>query len=441
MRQKPTPLNDETTFTYVGFSANGSELSCSYSVGGFDFVERFEIDGTWDTERMQEIARLIFLLAGISYYKAFACKTIDLGQTPIRDGEIDFLHFYYLGGLGEYSYKHNISFDNLEIVGGTVAAEVPQAIAANQAPLIPFGGGIDSVVTVELVKKTFPEARLFVMSPEETTFAPLEDAAKVTGCEILRAKRFLDPQIKASKDNGFLNGHVPVTAIVSALALAVAEANGATAVLMSNEASASEPNLTFDNNPVNHQFSKSIDYENAFRKVLANSIGPTPDWFSYLRHRNELWIANEFSKLTDYHQVFRSCNRAFHIDPNARATKWCGECDKCAFIDLILSPFMSSKSLEAVFSGNEPLNNPDLKPVFDSLVSTAEGFTKPFECVGDIEECRQAIRLTSARSDREGNMLLEALMAELGPTEPANPAHMPHNISEPYATSHIVDGS
>ncbi len=438
MRQKPTPLSTETVFTYDNFVASDSTLHCNYSGGGYNFVERFEIDGSWDTERMQEIARLIFLLAGISYYKAFASETIDLGQTPVRDGEKDFLAFYYVGGLGEYSYKNNISFDKLEIVGGVDAAPVPAAQTTEAVPLVPFGGGIDSIVTIELVKKTFSNPRLFVMSPEDTTFAPLEDAAKVTGCEVLRAKRFLDPQIKASKDNGFLNGHVPVTAIVSALALAVAEANGATAVLMSNEASASEPNLTFNGNDVNHQFSKSLGYENAFRKVLVNSLGATPDWFSYLRHRNELWIGSEFAQLTDYHPVFRSCNRAFHIDPDARATKWCGECDKCAFIDLILSPHMSAEALDSVFSGNEPLNNEKLKPVFESLVSTAPGFTKPFECVGDISECRQAIRLASERSDRDGNMLLKALMAELGPVPSANPAQLPHNISEPYATSHIV---
>lgn len=439
MSEQPTPLHIESTFVYTGFETEASELRCNYHVGGYDFVERFEIDGVWETDRMQEIARLIFLLAGISYYKAFASQTIDLGSTPIREGETDFLHFYYVGGLGEYSYKNNISFDNLEIVGGTPAGAVEQRAVSEEAPLIPFGGGIDSIVTVELVKKTFPNPRLFVMSPEETTFEPLEDAAKVTGCEILRAKRFLDPEIKKSKENGFLNGHVPVTAVVSALAIAVAEANGASAVLMSNEASASEPNLQFNGNDVNHQFSKSLAYENAFRKVLANSLGSTPDWFSYLRHRNELWIGNEFAQLSDYHNVFRSCNRAFHIDPNARAAKWCGECDKCAFIDLILSPFMSAESLDSVFSGTEPLNNPELKPVFESLVSTAPGFSKPFECVGDIEECREAIRLANARTDRTDNRLLEVLMAELGPAKPANPQQLPHNISEPYASSHIVD--
>ncbi len=433
------PLTVETVFNYIGFDTSEGELRCSYEVGGYTFTERFVLEGSWETDASQEAARIIFLLAGISYYKSHAPAVIDLGDTEIRSGERKFLREYYIGGLGEFSYKNSLSLSSLEIVGGVEAGEAPSVDEATQAnPLICFGGGIDSIVTVELARKSHPNAKLFVMSPAETRFAPLEQAAAVTGLEILRAKRFLDPQILKSSELGFLNGHVPVTGIVSAVAIAAATMHGCSEVIMSNEASSSEGNLEYDGRMINHQYSKSLEFENLFRTVLKQAFGTNPDWFSYLRHRNELWIADQFAKLTQYHSVFRSCNRAFHIDESKREATWCGECDKCAFIDLILAPFMARDALAEMFNDNEPLENPGMFDVLKSLVSEEPGFNKPFECVGDINECRQAVELADAREDRASNHNLERL-SQLFPATTKDVSQLPHNLPESYATRHIVD--
>jgi len=439
----PKPLENTNNFVYQNFEIQNSTLYCNYSLGEYKFSEKIVIEGDWSQPQAYEAARLIFLLAGISYYKSFAPKIIDLGATPVRPGEVEFLLSYYKGGLGEFSYKNDLSLSNLEIIGGSEAEPAVQyPIPEIQAPLIPFGGGIDSIVTVELVRKTFPEAQLFVMSPGDTKFEALEAAASVTGLEIVRAQRFLDPQILKSSQNGFLNGHVPVTGILSAIALTAAILHGKTAVLMSNERSASEGNLVYDGSMINHQYSKSLEFEDLFRSVLKNSFGQSPDWFSYLRHKNELWIAEKFASFTKYHDVFRSCNRAFHINEADRAKTWCGECDKCCFIDLILSPFISHESLSSMFSGKEPLDNIKLKEVFISLISTDEAFNKPFECVGDISECKEAIKMASKRSDRTGNPLLVSLLEaveseDIKQSEDTN--EFSHNISESYATSDILD--
>lgn len=438
--ENPQLLKDTSPFLYNGFEVKGSELSCNYQIQDYDFCEKFIIEGDWSNSRAREAARIIYLLAGISYYKAFAPMQIDLGMTPIRYGETDFLLKYYQGGLGEFSYVNNLSLQNMVISGG-IQAEDPELSKKPEVekPLIPFGGGIDSIVTVELVKEKYENSNLFIMSPGDTKFEPIEQAAKITGLNILRAQRILDPQILKSKEHGFLNGHVPVTGILSAVAIATAILNDRTTVLMSNERSASVGNLIYDGRMINHQFSKSIEYENLFRDVLKNSFGQCPDWFSYLRDKSELWISEKFSEFKQYHQVFRSCNRAFHINVESRADNWCGECDKCCFIDLILSPYMSADDLNEMFEGNEPLNNSKLEDVFISLVSTSPDFNKPFECVGDIGECRSAVILASQRPDRKNNLILKKLL-ELDESNPVDTDKfaVENNISESYVTDKIM---
>jgi hypothetical protein len=182
------------------------------------------------------------------------------------------------------------------------------------------------------------------------------------------------------------------------------------AVVMSNEWSASVPTLEHAGRPVNHQFSKSEQFEAAFRGVLAASAAPLPDYFSWLRDRTELWVGREFAALTQYHGSFRSCNKAFYAERARRFAHWCGQCDKCCFIDLILAPFLPADALRQIFAvAGEPLDDPALAARFRSLLGAG---AKPFECVGEVTECRAAVLLAARREDRAGSALLRELAAE-----------------------------
>jgi hypothetical protein len=284
---------------------------------------------------------------------------------------------------------------------------------------VPFGGGIDSIVTVDVVAASRPDPALFVVDRPGIRFRAIESAAEVTGLPMLRAEREIDPGLIALGRAGqVLNGHVPVTAIISAIAVLVAALHDRSEVVMSNEWSASRGNLELAGRTVNHQYSKSFEYEQDFRAALAASVGATVDWFSLLRPFSELWVARRFAGLTRFHHVVHSCNRAFYLDPAKRLDGWCGRCDKCCFIDLILSPFLPAEDLAAIFGGREPLADPSLLEQFTVLLGLGEGI-KPFECVGDIDECRTAAALASERPDRAGNQVLEALGAGMGDGAPA----------------------
>jgi hypothetical protein len=418
-------------FRYESFDVDAGSglLTCRYSVDGRAFRERVTLapGPRWETPAAKAAARLVFLLAGVSYYKTAAPPVIDLGETALTDLERAFLRDFYLQGLGEFAYRNALDLGDLRIES-TDECDIQPPITGSLShssgglrALVPFGGGIDSIVSVEHVRQR-ADVALFVVSRPGDRFEAIERPAAVSGLPVVRAGREIDPQLMRSAELGFLNGHVPVTGILSAIAVLAAVLGERDAVVMSNEWSASVPTLEHDGRPVNHQYSKSASFETAFREVLAADPAGLPDYFSMLRDRTELWIAEVFAGLERYHGSFRSCNRAFHLDKSLRLGHWCGQCDKCCFIDLILAPFMSAEALRAVFAadggGSEPLAKPELAPKFRALLGAG---TKPFECVGEVSECRAAVLLAARRADRAGFPLLQELAAEVAgrPDAPA----------------------
>jgi UDP-N-acetyl-alpha-D-muramoyl-L-alanyl-L-glutamate epimerase len=409
----------------------------------------------WDRPAVAAAARLVFLLAGVSAYKTAAPPVIDTGDIALTRRERAFLRDFYLSGLGEFAYRNGLDLSGLRIEGpsapdapGTAVPAAPGPAAESPAPgparaLVPFGGGIDSIVTVEMVRQ-HADVALFVVSRPGDRFDAIERPAAVTGLPVVRADREIDPQLLRSRELGFLNGHVPVTGIISAIAVMAAALDGRDAVVMSNEWSASVPTVQAGDHAVNHQYSKSAEFEAAFRGVLAETSARLPagaglpDYFSALRPRTELWIAERFARLTPYHGTFRSCNRAFHINQAQRLDHWCGQCDKCCFIDLILAPFLPAADLGAIFGGREPLADPSLAGRFRALLGDAD-LSKPFECVGEVNECRAALLLADARDDRAGFPLLHELAAEVRalPGRPSTEGLLQpvgeHFIPAPYA--------
>lgn len=400
-------------FEYVGYEVypDQSRLVCRYRIGSDLFREEFSFPpgGAWRSAAAEEAARWLFLLAGVSYYKTRAPQILDLGDVPVSDEDRAFLRDYYVQGLGEFAYRlrehdpvsypDGLDLSGLEVVGGRSPRSKPVIPAPHRGrrPLIPFGGGLDSIVSVEMLRDKVEDPALFIVNRPGDRFEAIEAPAAQTGFTIVRAERAIDHKVLGSRARGYLNGHVPVTAIISAMAVLAAALFDYDAVVMSNEWSSSSATLTLtDGREVNHQFSKSAAFEYGFAKRLSG----LPSYFSLLRPFTELWIARFFAaNCQEYLATFRSCNQSFIIDPEGRLDYWCGVCDKCAFIDLILAPFVPAGTLATVFRNQEPLRNPILKPVFERLMGVGSD-TKPWECVGDVSESRIAMRLTSGRADR-----------------------------------------
>ncbi len=412
----PLPRDRGRVFRYESFATDPERglLTCHYSLDGRHFAERVTLAPTaaaWPTEPAQAAARLVFLLAGVSYYKTAAPPVIDLGTTALTDQELAFLREFYLQGLGEFAYRNQLDLTPLRIEARRAnATPGPKEPTTQTRALVPFGGGIDSIVVVERVRR-LADAALFIVSRPADRFDAIEAPAAVTGLPIVRAEREIDPQLLRSAELGFLNGHVPVTGILSAIAILAAVLENKDAVVMSNEWSASIPTLEDHGRPINHQFSKSEAFEAEFRRVLSQAGPPLPDYFSWLRDRTELWVGQQFAALPAYHGSFRSCNKAFYTDRARRYDHWCGQCDKCCFIDLILAPFVPAEGLKRIFApSREPIKDPKLAAKFRALLGAG---AKPFECVGEISECRAAVLLAAQREDRADTSLLQELAREI----------------------------
>ncbi len=251
--------------------------------------------------------------------------------------------------------------------------------------LVPVGGGKDSAVAIEIARTSGLDVTLFSVGDAP----PIRETARVSGYDRLIATRRIDPLLLECNAAGALNGHIPITAIVSCVALLTAALNGQDAVTLANERSASVGNLTWHGIEVNHQFSKSRAAEKLMAAAVAE-IPVAPRIFSVLRPASELSIARAFSRFERYHPVFTSCNRVFRIDPAKRLTSWCCDCDKCRFVFLILAPFMSPDRLRDIF-GTDLLRDEAQYEGFALLSAT--GGDKPFECVGEVQEVLAAIHL------------------------------------------------
>ena len=399
------------TFAYdhVDIDAGAGTITCRYHSDEVSFVEVARFEGTVDLDApgVHRAAELYFVLAGLSYYKTGAAATIDLGEM-YSESNAQIVTAGVSGGLAEFAYRNGLDLSDINVVGAPVADRGRDVVALTRGPLIPFGGGIDSIVTVATLRDD--DAALFVVGPRSDRFAAIERPAAVTGLEVVRCSRELDTQLFEARRRGWFDGHVPVTAMLSSLAVIGALGQRRRAVVMSNERSASVPNLVVDTRGVNHQWSKSWECEQLQRSWLAAAFNEGVEYYSALRDRSELWVAREFAQRPEYFDAFMSCNRAFRQDPSTRATTWCGECDKCLFIDLVLAPFVDRTALERLFSGCEPLGDPRRSHDLEVLVGLADN-PKPFECVGDIDECATALVAAAARADRAGQRNLAELAA------------------------------
>jgi len=236
--------------------------------------------------------------------------------------------------------------------------------------------------------------------------------AQRTGLPLLNIKRRLASELFEYNRLGAWNGHIPVTAINSAILLCAAIVYGYDAIAFSNERSASEATLEYEGRQVNHQWSKSIDFERRLREYTKSHIAADLDYFSLLRPWSELAVTRAFAEGSRYDDVFSSCNRNFRIRAERPADRWCGQCPKCHFVFLALAPFVAKPRLLAIF-GRNLLDNAALAPGFDALLEYREH--KPFECVGEGRESRAAMHFLAQRPEWREDALVARYVEEIEP--------------------------
>jgi len=424
-------------------------LGCEYAAGtarlryafddGPELVEQIEFPDAPALKPERETAfmaalHLLHLIAGVSYYKAGVPGEITVDSAPLDRATAELLDEIYLHGLAEFAYQNKLdlrgkirflSFDRhpgesrdpvtsvtpaKALDSGFRRNDEKKASALNlpRRTLVPIGGGKDSLVSVEMLK-SIDEPMTAVWVGDSALIAA---CAQRTGLPLLNIKRRLAPELFEYNRLGAWNGHIPVTAINSAILLCAAIVYGYDAIAFSNERSASEATLEYEGQQVNHQWSKSIDFERRLREYTKSHIAAELDYFSLLRPWSELAVTRAFAEGSAYDDVFSSCNRNFRIRGERPADRWCGQCPKCHFVFLALAPFVAKPRLLAIF-GRNLLDNAALARGFDALLEYRDH--KPFECVGEGRESRAAMHFLAQRPEWREDALVARYVEEIEP--------------------------
>ncbi|WP_202841203.1 UDP-N-acetyl-alpha-D-muramoyl-L-alanyl-L-glutamate epimerase [Luteimonas saliphila] len=444
-------------FVRCGFDAGTGVAQLVYAFDdGPELVETVTLPGApfaLDGERTAAAERalqLLHLVAGVSYYKAAVPPEIRIDGDGIDAATATLLEDVYVHGLGEFAYRNGLDLHGrirfpaiappVPPAGGrgggvSVAPEShPSALRApstregrNAPPsggraaplglreraLVAIGGGKDSLVSIEALRALGVEQTVTWIGGSQLIRA----CAGRTGLPTLNIGRQLAPELFEYNRQGAWNGHIPVTAVNSAILAFAAAVLGYDQVVFSNERSASYGSVILASDgsvtgEVNHQWSKGWAFERAFAAHLRSHVAADLSYYSLLRPLSELAVARQFAKTDQYDAHFSSCNRNFHLLGERPVNRWCGVCPKCHFVFLALAPFMPKPRLVGIF-GRNLLDDPAQVGGYDALLEYRDH--KPFECVGEGRESRAAMAALAVRPEWREDAIVARFAREIAP--------------------------
>ena len=342
----------------------------------------------------------IGLIELISYWKCTCCPQIVIKCGYLSVEQIKWWKKLYFYGLGELFYTNNIQNTIDDFVTIKCEKEKNELVYEeikdeSEGYIVPIGGGKDSVVTLETLEFNKKEDYCLIINPKPVTL----ECAKIAGIDdshTIEIYRKIDQKLIELNEKGYINGHTPFSAMLAFTSYFVAYLLSKKYIALSNENSANESNVVGEK--VNHQYSKSFEFEKDFEEYSNKYLKAPVKYFSFLRPLNELQIAKIFSKHEKYHKVFKSCN----VGSKGTEWKWCCNCAKCLFAYIILSPFLYKEKLVSIF-GEDLFDKKELLEIFCQL--TGNGEVKPFDCVGTFEEVNYAISKTIENIELKGEKL------------------------------------
>ena len=337
-----------------------------------------------NTAQVKNMVFHIGMVELISYWKCTCSPKVVIQCGYLSQEQIGWWKKLYFYGLGELFYRNQIqtdieSFMQIEYKQ-TEQIEYPEIQDKSEGYIIPIGGGKDSVVTLETLKRGKDDYCL-IINPKPVTI----ECAKIAGIDdehIIEIHRTIDKKLIELNSQGFINGHTPFSAMLAFVSYFIAYLTGKKYIALSNENSANESNVVGEK--VNHQYSKSFEFECDFENYVSKYLKAPVKYFSFLRPLNELQIAKLFAKHEQYHSTFKSCN----VGSKEKEWKWCCNCAKCLFAYTILSPYLYPQKLINIF-GEDLFEKQELLDTFLELIGNKD--TKPFDCVGTFEEVNFAV--------------------------------------------------
>ena len=368
----------------IDYNENSIFIVYDFKIPGLsEFHPSLEIEiknrGAFEKTYVEQLVFNIGMIELISYFKCTCSPHIKINAGSLSEEQQNWFRKLYYLGLGEMLYNNGIVIDENELLSFEVDNNVKEIFDVNfvgNGNLIAIGGGKDSCVSLELLKKYDNYCVIMNVNLECAMEAGYNEN------NIIKVYRKIDNNLIELNNKGFLNGHTPFSAVLAFILYLAAYLNKKKYIILSNEASANEP--TIPGTKINHQYSKTYEFENDFNNYCNKFFKSDIKYFSLLRPLSELQIALLFSNYKKYHHIFKSCN----VGSKQKEWKWCCNCAKCLFVYIILSPFLSKEELIEIF-GEDLYEKEELLDYFLELSGYRE--KKPFECVGSIEEVRYCI--------------------------------------------------
>lgn len=385
-------------FIISNYSWDPESLTASFCYS-FDneekFIEKIDFRPLKDTEKfpilrsnkyeINQILTHLHIALWVSYYKLYPTKEIIVESSYLTENQKSFWNTFYLKWLWEFFYRNQLDPRGLaNFISKEWAPKFENKISltANKS-LVLFWWGKDSLVSVELLKEKWEDFDLFSFGKE---FPLHEIAAEPTHKNRLIIKRSLDlAQITKLLEQWYYNWHLPITGIISFVTIMVSYLYWYKATVTSLEKSADEWNTVYCDMEINHQRSKSAEFENLFKTYVSENISDDFSIYSFLRDWYEIKVVKEFAKYSQYFHSFSSCNRNFHLTWSKLTWDdlWCWICPKCLFVYTMLRAFVWKETVNKIFN-KDLFEDENLIPLFNELLGI--DWIKPFECVGTNEE-------------------------------------------------------
>jgi hypothetical protein len=377
-------------------------LAFRFTCGERTFAPSVELTGLRPEEAARvsaptsrRLVRALAIVEAFSYWKAF-CSPVIEAELPSPDpAETAWWESFWPKAMGEFFYRNGIDFTvpgflcitaspPAESATAAEFAPVPGGRGAGAPPLVMFSGGKDSLaLTYAIRDDAAPATDFFLYNPTEGQRALAESLA--VGGRIIEARRQVLPELLALNAAGHPNGHTPYSAYLALAALLAGYLRGSPMVLAGNSRSDDEPNVgSYLGMPVNHQWTKSHEFEAALGDYRDRWMPDAPLYSSPLRPLLELQIIRSLRPRMDAYLKTASCNKT-------KGLGWCRSCAKCAWVFLATSSLFGH-DLAVSKAGGDLFADAGLSALYEAMAGLPGAGDKPFECTGTEEEVRSAIQ-------------------------------------------------
>ena len=393
---------------------SGVRLEFAFAAGALRFRPVVEFTGLLPDETghvvtvtAQRMIRALAIIEAFSYWKALCSPVIEVALPAPDAAELDWWQAFWPGAMGEFFYRNQIDYTapGFLAIRGPAGAGGPAVAGAAPAgpPLVLFSGGKDSLALARMVAAGAGAAPVdfFLYNPGDRLRGL---AGSLTpGGRLVEVRRAILPELLALNAADHPNGHTPFSAYLAFAAMLTGYLRGSGPVMAGNSRSDDEPNVrSYLGRPVNHQWTKSYEFEAAVRSYRDRWLPGAPGYSSPLRPLYELQIIASLAGDVDAYLRTVSCNQA-------RAGGWCLSCAKCAWVFLATAALFGH-DLAIRKTGGDMFADPALSVVYQEMAGLTG--VKPFECTGSEDEVRAAIQAVGQGQPPEAFPALAACLRD-----------------------------